>query len=77
MARILAPAADHVVATASVHAQATPAARTASLAAAALGERVQVVDTVPDAVAAARDLARPEDLICVTGSIYTIAEVPR
>ena len=38
---------------------------------------VQVVDSsVPDAVNAALSQAGPEDLICVTGSFYTVGDIP-
>ncbi len=38
---------------------------------------VQVVDTgVPDAVRAALSQTGPDDLICVTGSFYTVGDVP-
>jgi len=33
-----------------------------------------IVDHVPDAIQRALALARPEDLICVTGSLYTVGE---
>jgi dihydrofolate synthase/folylpolyglutamate synthase len=33
-----------------------------------------IVDRVPEAIQRALALARPEDLICVTGSLYTVGE---
>lgn len=35
---------------------------------------VEIVDEVSQAVLAAKRLSKPEDLICITGSIFTIAE---
>lgn len=35
---------------------------------------VEIVDEVPQAYLAAQRVSRPEDLICITGSIFTIAE---
>jgi dihydrofolate synthase/folylpolyglutamate synthase len=72
----LAPLAARVIATASRHPAAVSAEETAAMARVQAGE-VVVVPTVPEAVAAARAVARPEDVICVTGSLFTVAEVPR
>jgi dihydrofolate synthase/folylpolyglutamate synthase len=44
---------------------------------AASGGRVADLGTVPEALAAARDAAAPEDLILVTGSLYTVADARR
>jgi dihydrofolate synthase/folylpolyglutamate synthase len=41
------------------------------------GGRVADLGTVPEALAAARDAAAPEDLILVTGSLYTVADARR
>jgi len=35
---------------------------------------VEIVDEVSQAVLTAKKLSKPEDLICITGSIFTIAE---
>lgn len=37
-------------------------------------EKAVIFDRVPEAVQQAQALARPEDLICVTGSLYTVGE---
>ena len=44
---------------------------------AASGGRVADLGTVAEALAAARDAAVPEDLILVTGSLYTVADARR
>ena len=36
--------------------------------------KVSICSRVPDAVRQAQSLARPEDVICVTGSLYTVGE---
>lgn len=71
----LAPLAAKVIATQSQWMKAAPAEAIAD-AARALGADVEVADNVPAAVARARELADPEDMILVTGSFYTIGEVP-
>jgi dihydrofolate synthase/folylpolyglutamate synthase len=72
----LAPLAAHVYAAASRHPAALPAAATAVLAR-AHGAPTTIHASVPEAVAAARAAAGRDDLVCVTGSIFTIAEVER
>ncbi|MHB1006755.1 MAG: bifunctional folylpolyglutamate synthase/dihydrofolate synthase [Chloroflexota bacterium] len=71
--RELAPAAAHVIATRSHHPRSAPAE--------ALAEQcrpyAEVVETAPDvasALATATAQAGPEDLICVTGSLFAMAE---
>ena len=71
----LVPLASKVIATQSQWMKASPAERIAE-AARALGANVEAVDNVPGAVARARELAGPDDMILVTGSFYTIGEVP-
>jgi dihydrofolate synthase/folylpolyglutamate synthase len=72
----LAPAVDRVIATRPPHPQAVPAAELAERAR-ALGTPAEVVEPVAAAVERALTEARPEDVICVAGSFYTIAEVSR
>jgi len=72
----LAPLASRVFATASSHHTAVPAEETAAMARAHTPD-VEVVTPVAAAVAAARAVARSEDVICVTGSFFTVAEVQR
>ncbi len=78
-AAILAPLADMLIATASRHPQAVPVERVAALARhhLAAGAGLATVPDVAGAVAAARRYARPEDVVCVAGSIYALGEVPR
>jgi dihydrofolate synthase/folylpolyglutamate synthase len=77
MAAILAPPAQRLVVTASGHPQAVPAEQAAALARPHATTAPILSASVPQAVEAALALARPEDVICVTGSIFAIGEVPR
>lgn len=70
----LAPMATKVIATQSQWVKATPAADIAE-AARKLNENVETIDTVPEAVSRALEVANPNDLILVTGSFTTIGEV--
>ena len=72
----LAPLADTVIATRSPSPR---AAETVLVAAEARRycHHVESVEPVAAAVERALQLAAPDDIICVTGSFYTIAEVPR
>lgn len=72
----LAPAVDRVIATQPRHPQAVPAAELAEWAL-TLGTAAEVIESVPAAVEQALAKARTEDVICVTGSFYVLAEVPR
>ena len=40
-----------------------------------LGYQASVVPNVPDALEAALQSASPKDLVCITGSIFTVADV--
>ena len=76
MTEVLAPLADVVIATQS-H---SPRAATAELVAAEARkfcDRVEVVTPVQGAVERALELATENDVICVTGSFYTISEIER
>lgn len=71
----LVPLASKVIATQSKWMKASPAQIIAD-AARALGADVEVVETVPAAVERGLEIAEPDDLVLVTGSFYTIGEVP-
>lgn len=71
----LAPRASKVVATQSQWEKATPADEIAG-SARAFCKDVEVVGRVRDAVARALESAGEKDLVLVTGSFYTIGEVP-
>ncbi|MDI3340699.1 MAG: folylpolyglutamate synthase/dihydrofolate synthase family protein [Sphaerobacter sp.] len=76
MLATLAPLASRVIATASHHPRAAAAARVAAAARAAGGPAL-AVEEAPDVATALRraiEAAAPEDLICVTGSLYAVAE---
>jgi len=72
----LAPLADCVIATCSPSPRAAGADLVATEARRYCGQ-VEVVEPVAAAVERALQIAAPEDIVCVTGSFYTIAEVPR
>jgi dihydrofolate synthase/folylpolyglutamate synthase len=69
----LLPIAAHVFITRSRHPRAAEPDRLLE-AAAQLGYAAHGTATVPEAIEAALDQAAPEDLICVTGSIFTVAD---
>lgn len=72
--RTISPVADEVILTQT----AVPRAATVQELRAALPDRVDAAHAVPvpaDALALARRLASPEDLICVTGSLMLVGEV--
>jgi len=72
----LAPLADRFYATAPDNSRAAPATSVAEVARAYCPEVTQV-EPVPEAVRQALQVAGENDLVCVTGSFYTIGEVPR
>jgi len=69
----LAPAFDTVIAT---RAKSPRAAKPETLAAefAGYGLETRTADSVAEAVMKARSMARDEDLICITGSLYVVGE---
>lgn len=69
----IGPAAARIIATASRHPRAAAAAAVAEVARQKAAAPVEVVDDVAAALARARHLAGPEDLICVTGSLFVVA----
>ena len=73
---ILTPLADHVIATASQHPQASPPARIVAAVPASTRQSTQVEEsaTVRDALRRALAEAEADDLICVAGSLYVVAE---
>ncbi len=74
-AREIGPSAAHVVVTVSRHPRAAPAEAVAAAFQPFVQGPVEVVAGVSAALARARELAGPEDLICVTGSLFPVAEV--
>ena len=38
---------------------------------------VQVSESVPSALQAVKEIAKPDDLVCITGSIFTVAEAKK
>ena len=72
----LAPIADAWYAARNDSVRSFPAEEVAERIAAA-GGRVADLGTVGEVLAAARDAAAPDDLILVTGSLYTVADARR
>jgi folylpolyglutamate synthase/dihydropteroate synthase len=72
----LAPIADVWYAARNESVRSFPAEHVAERIAAA-GGRVADLGTVEEALAAARDAAALDDLILVTGSLYTVADARR
>jgi dihydrofolate synthase/folylpolyglutamate synthase len=72
----LAPIADVWYAATNESVRSSPADHVAKRIAAA-GGRVADLGTAEEALAAARDAAAPDDLILVTGSLYTVADARR
>jgi dihydrofolate synthase/folylpolyglutamate synthase len=71
--RPLVPLADHVIATQSSSPRAAPAEQVAKEAA-AFGKTAMIAPTVEDALAIALERADRGDAVCVTGSLYTVAQ---
>ncbi len=70
----LAPSSSHLIACASRHPRALAAEDVAGIAAQATRIPVEVAPSVAAALERARALASPDDLICVTGSLFVVAE---
>ncbi len=73
MLRILLPLADTVVVTQSSEERAAPARRLAELVK-RMGYDCVVVEEIGQVVKFARTLAAVSDLVCITGSLYTVGE---
>jgi len=73
-AREIGPMAAQVVITVSRHPRAANPQAVAEAVRAAVAGPVGVVEGVPAAMGRARELAAPEDLICVCGSLFVVAE---
>ncbi len=69
----LVPAAAAVVLTQSRHPRSTPTAVLREHAAALSSGPVLETSDIPPALELARELANPQDLICVTGSLFVVA----
>ena len=70
---LLAPLADHIILTRPHNDRAAPPA----LLKEALGEngkRVEIIEDLKAAIKKGRSLAKGEDLLCITGSLYTVGE---
>jgi dihydrofolate synthase/folylpolyglutamate synthase len=70
----LAPLAEHVILTRPRYERGA-APEVLLEAAGSLRERMEVIETGEQALARARELAGPSDLVVVTGSLYFIGEV--
>lgn len=76
MLQIWAPLCDRLIATQNTSPRALPLNQLAK-SASKYFEAVETAPSVPAAVQLALEQATPNDLICVSGSFFTIAEVPR
>jgi len=72
----LAPAVDHVIVTRPQHPQAVPAEELADRVR-ALGTSVEIIEPVLAAMQRALTTSGHHDVVCVAGSFYVLAEVPR
>jgi dihydrofolate synthase/folylpolyglutamate synthase len=68
------PLAAHILVTASRHPRAVPAGQVAGAVRPAVAVPVEEVGDVASALERARRLAAPADLVCVTGSLFVVAE---
>jgi len=75
VAAALVPLAAGVFATAAAHPRAVPPAEVARVVESAAGGEVREVPEVTAAYRAALAAAAPEDVVCVTGSLFVAAEV--
>lgn len=73
MAAMLGPAASHIILTTSTHARAAPLALLYATVAPYVATPPVVAPTMGEAIAHARHLAQPSDMICVTGSLFIAA----
>ncbi|MGB9738081.1 bifunctional folylpolyglutamate synthase/dihydrofolate synthase [Chloroflexus sp.] len=70
IAAALAPHADHIIITRSSHPKAMDLDRIATEVEPFTSAPITIVPIVAEAIATARTLAGPDDLICVTGSLF-------
>jgi dihydrofolate synthase/folylpolyglutamate synthase len=73
IAAALVPQAAAVVITRSTHPRAMDLDRVAAVAEPHLRGPISLIPEIGDALAYARSIARPDDLICVTGSLFVVA----
>jgi len=73
MMKIIVPMADHVICTRPVYYRAAEP-EVLMKAAAPLGKPAEVVPRLTDALRRAQDMAAPEDLVVVCGSLFTVGE---
>ncbi len=74
MLDILVPMADTVIVTRSSNPRAAPAETLQRLVENKFKKNCETVATIPEAIKRAKTLASVSDLICVTGSLYTVGE---
>jgi dihydrofolate synthase/folylpolyglutamate synthase len=72
--KILLPVTDRVILTSSTHPRAAKPEELREIAT-SLGYEVQISPSVADAVATAWSVSGPNDLICVTGSIFVVGDL--
>ncbi len=74
MLDILVPMADTVIVTRSTNPRAAAAETLRRLVENKYKKKCELVGTIPEAIKRAKTLASVSDLICVTGSLYTVGE---
>ncbi len=74
MLDVLVPMADTVIVTRSSNPRAAPAETLQRLVENKFKKKHETVGTIPEAIKRAKTLASVSDLICVTGSLYTVGE---
>jgi len=78
MIQILAPNADLIIATKAKNPRATPPRIIAKEAAQYIDQnKIIVTENIPQAINCALSNSKEDDLICITGSLYTVGEAKR
>jgi dihydrofolate synthase/folylpolyglutamate synthase len=78
MIKIIAPLADLIIATKAKNPRATPPQIIAKEAAQYIDRnKIMVTENIPQAINYAIFNSHKDDLICITGSLYTIGEAKR
>jgi dihydrofolate synthase/folylpolyglutamate synthase len=78
MIQIIAPKADLIIATKAKSPRAAPPQEIAKEAAQYIDQnKIIVTENIPQAINCALSKAKKDDLICITGSLYTVGEAKR
>jgi len=78
MIQIIAPKADLIIATKTTSPRAAPPQVIAKEAAQYIKQnKIMVTENIPQAINCALSNSKKDDLICITGSLYTVGEAKR